>query len=151
MSSTDNNQAATDSDLAVETSSTGLKCGMEGFVQMVIEITELVLSVVTMFKEIIATVLPPDLAKSVKYAYQGLSGASSWLGFAVAAVYFLAKDQGYGHYLCKASMKPVRPWDTVTSLSSPCTLRTIRPCTSLSTSVPRSPRSTSLATSRPSE
>ena len=102
MSSTDNNQAATDSDLAVETSSTGLKCGMEGFVQMVIEITELVLSVVTMFKEIIATVLPPDLAKSVKYAYQGLSGASSWLGFAVAAVYFLAKDQGYGHYLCEA-------------------------------------------------
>ena len=97
-----NDQAATSQDLDDETSSTGLKCGMEGFVQMVIEITELVLSVVTMFKEIIATILPTDLAKSVKYAYQGLSGASSWLGFAVAAVYFMAKDQGFGHYLCEA-------------------------------------------------
>merc|ERR1711981_966152 len=94
--------SASASDLAVQVSSTGLRCSMEGFVNMVIEITELVLSVVTMFKEIIVPVLPENLGKSLKYAYMGLSGASSWLGYAVAAVYFIAKDKGFGSYLCEA-------------------------------------------------
>merc|ERR1712071_114186 len=74
---------------------------MEGFVEMVIQITELVLSVITMFKEVLASALPVNLAKSLKYFYQGLSGASSWLGYGVAAVYFLAQDQGFGSYICE--------------------------------------------------
>ena len=102
MSNNDSNQSASSSDMDTRTSSTGLKCSMEGFVKMVIEITELILSVITMFKEVLATALPTDLAKSLKYAYQGLSGASSWLGYAVAAVYFITKDLGYDNYMCEA-------------------------------------------------
>ena len=78
-----------------------MKCSMEGFVEMVIKITELVLSVITMFKEILASALPVNLAKSLKYFYQGMSGASSWLGYGVAAAYFLVQDLGYGNYICE--------------------------------------------------
>ena len=78
-----------------------MKCSMEGFVEMVIQITELVLSVITMFKEVLASALPINLAKSLKYFYQGMSGASSWLGYGVAALYFLVKDLGYGSYMCE--------------------------------------------------
>ena len=85
----------------VKKSSTGMDCSMTGMVNMVIEATELVLVVLSMYKEVIASMLPKDLKKSLKYFYQGLSGASSWLGFFIAALYFAALDQGYGAEVCE--------------------------------------------------
>ena len=65
--------------------------------------TELILVVISMYKEIIASMLPPDLKKALKYFYRGMTGVSSWIGFLIAAVYFLAEDQGYGNDLCELS------------------------------------------------
>ena len=42
---------------------------MDAFVQMAIENTELLLSVLTMFKEVLASILPEDLGKALKYTY----------------------------------------------------------------------------------
>ena len=86
----------------VKKSSTGLNCSMTGMVDMVIEATELILVVLSMYKEVIASMLPPDLKKALKYFYQGLSGASSWMGFFIAALYFMALDQGFGSEVCEA-------------------------------------------------
>ena len=84
-------------------SSTGFNCSMTGYVQMVMEITQLVLGVITLYKEIIVSFLPTNLALSLNYFYQGLTGASSWLGYAVAALYFIGEDQGFGETLCEVS------------------------------------------------
>ena len=84
-------------------SSTGFNCSMTGYVQMVMEITQLVLGVITLYKEIIVSLLPKNRALSLNYFYQGLSGASAWLGYAVSALYFLALDQGFGDDLCEVS------------------------------------------------
>ena len=69
---------------------------MTGMVAMVTEATELILIVLSMYKEVIAAMLPKDLKKSLKYFYNGLSGASSWMGFLIAAIYFMALDQDFG-------------------------------------------------------
>ena len=76
---------------------------MDGYTAMVLEITELLLLIVTLYKEIIVAIMPADLGLAIKYYYQGLTGVSKWAGFAVAAVYFLAEDQGFGDVLCEAS------------------------------------------------
>ena len=95
--------APTASQFDVKKSTTGFECSMTGYTTMVLEITELVLIVFSMYKEIIASMLPPDLKKAFKYFYKGLTGVSSWIGFLIAAVYFLAEDQGYGNDLCEIS------------------------------------------------
>ena len=102
-SSTNQKSAPNASQFQARKSSTGFNCSMTGYVKMVMEITELVLGVITLYKEIIVTLLPLNLALALNYFYQGLSGASAWLGYAVSALYFLALDQGFGDELCEAS------------------------------------------------
>ena len=42
------------------------------------------------------------LALSFDYAYDGLTGTSSWIGFAIAAVYYFLKDYpDYADLMCK--------------------------------------------------
>ena len=84
-------------------SSTGFSCSMDGYTSMVLEITQLVLGIITLYKEIIVSLLPTNLALSLNYFYQGLTGASAWLGYAVAALYFIGEDQGFGETLCEVS------------------------------------------------
>jgi hypothetical protein len=84
-------------------SSTGFSCSMDGYTKMTIEITELLLVVISMYKEIWAAILPENLALSLKYAYQGLTGVSGWIGYAIAALYYMAEDQGFGDTLCEIS------------------------------------------------
>ena len=90
-------------DFKSKVSSTGFNCDMDGYTQMVLEITELLLILVTLYKEIIVAILPPNLGLAIKYYYQGLTGVSKWAGFAVAAIYFLAQDQGFGNEMCEVS------------------------------------------------
>ena len=73
-------------------SSTGFSCSMDGFTDMIIKITELLLIAISMYKEIWVAILPANLALSLKYAYQGLSGVSSWVGYAMAALFYIAED-----------------------------------------------------------
>ena len=105
MSTTTTTKSAvpTADDFKAKTASTGFNCTMDGYTAMVLEITELLLLVVTLYKEIIIAILPADLGLAIKYYYQGLTGVSKWAGFAVAAIYFLAEDQGYGSTMCEIS------------------------------------------------
>ena len=90
-------------DFAAKKASTGFSCDMDGYTSMVLEITELLLIVITLYKEIIVAILPNDLGLALKFYYQGLTGVSKWSGYAVAALYFLAEDQGFGDQLCEVS------------------------------------------------
>ena len=93
---------SSNADFANETSTTGLECSMEGFVELVLEITELFMSIITLMRIVLEIMLPDDLATSLKYFYRGMSGVNSWLGYGVAAVYFLAKDLGHGGLVCES-------------------------------------------------
>ena len=94
--------APTAAEFDVKKSTTGMNCSMTGYVDMVNEAVELVLIVISMYKEIIASMLPKDLKLAVKYFYSGLTSAGSWIGFVVAAAYFMALDQGFGKEFCEA-------------------------------------------------
>jgi len=45
----------------------------------------------------------PDLATAIRLLYEFLLSAGDWIGYILAAVYYLAMDQGWGSYLCTAS------------------------------------------------
>ena len=95
--------APTASQFNAKKSSTGFNCSMDGYVSIVNEITQLLLSILTIYNEIIISILPTDLGLAVGYFYQGLTGASSWMGYGVAAIYFMGVDQGFGDTLCEVS------------------------------------------------
>ena len=54
-------------DLTTVTLDNGFVCSMEGFRDYVMDTTKAILSVVTMFKSILSSILPEDLAKSLDY------------------------------------------------------------------------------------
>jgi len=56
-----------------------------------------------LYKEIWAAILPTNLALAVKYAYAGMTGISGWVGYGIAALYYLAEDQNFGEELCEVS------------------------------------------------
>ena len=68
------------------------ECSMDGYVGMVNEITDLTLLLIALSKEIVAVIMPENLKKAIKYLWAGLNGASSWLGFLVAAAYYLSEE-----------------------------------------------------------
>ena len=47
--------------------------------------------------------MPEDLGLAIDHAYLGLTGANAWIGYLMAAVYYMALDQGFGGELCEAS------------------------------------------------
>ena len=98
--------------MAVEKQGTGnfavkttgkFECSMDGYVKMVYEITDLTLLLLALSKEIIAAVLPDDLKKAIKYFWAGLNGASGWIGYVVAGLYYVSEEQGFGDQLCEFS------------------------------------------------
>jgi hypothetical protein len=67
---------------------------MDGYTEMVNELTQLLLGVISLYKEIWAAILPADLALALKYAYAGLTGTTGWIGYAIAALYYIGEDHG---------------------------------------------------------
>ena len=76
---------------------------MDGYVSMVYEITDLTLLLLALSKEIVAAVMPDDLKKAIKYFWAGLNGASGWIGFVIAAVFYVSEEEGFGDQLCEFS------------------------------------------------
>lgn len=70
---------------------------------MTSDIIELSLIALAIIKETYAAILPLELSKSVQYAWDGLVGAGSWAGYAVAAIYYFGLEFGYADYMCTAS------------------------------------------------
>merc|ERR1712166_436672 len=57
---------------------TGLECSMDGFVKMV-----------------------KELALSMKYLWDGTMGLGNWMGYALAAGYYIGMDLGVGETTCE--------------------------------------------------
>jgi hypothetical protein len=65
-----------------------------------------VVDIVKIIKDVYLTTVKqilPDLAKSIEYLWEGLIGLGSWVGYAVAALYYFAAEAGQGKELCEAS------------------------------------------------
>jgi hypothetical protein len=78
-------------------------CSMDGYVEMTAELIELSLFALALVKETYAAILPLELGKSVEYAWDGLVGAGSWAGYAVASIYYFGLEYGYADMMCEYS------------------------------------------------
>jgi len=78
------------------------ECTMDGFVDLTAEFINTALLALAVIKETYAAMLPPELGKSVQYAWDGLVGAGAWAGYATAAAYFFGLEFGYGDIMCEA-------------------------------------------------
>ena len=92
-----------DASSAEGTSGSALNCSMNGYTKMVDDIMSLLLTFITFGISLIGAVLPPDIAKAVKLVYRFVKSSTSWMGFLVAAVYYIGLDLGYGELLCDLS------------------------------------------------
>lgn len=79
------------------------KCSMDGYRELALQAIDLALFALALIKETYAAILPEDLGKAVKYAWQGLTGVGAWIGYAVAAGYYFASEAGYGDQMCEYS------------------------------------------------
>ena len=74
------------------TANPNFSCSMDGYVAQVKQAVTLALAAISILKSTGLYLLPARLAYSVNYLWKFLLGASSWIGYAVAAAYFLAAD-----------------------------------------------------------
>ena len=83
-------------------SSTGFVCNMDGYVTLVANLMEVALAGISILRQIGSAFLPADLRKAVEYAWKGLKGAGSWIGYALAAANYAAEEFDFGDQLCMA-------------------------------------------------
>jgi len=76
---------------------------MDGYVQMSIEITDLLLVIIALLKETFAAMMPPDLKKAIKYGWNALTGSSAWTGYLLSALFYLSEEYEFGDTLCELS------------------------------------------------
>ena len=85
------------------TNGSELNCSMNGYTKMVDEIMNLALAAITIGVSTFGAILPADLSRSLKLMYRFIKSSASWMGFFVAAIYYIGLDLGYGELLCTAS------------------------------------------------
>jgi hypothetical protein len=76
---------------------------MEGYKDMINELVQVLILAISMYKEIIVSVAPENLALAVKYGYNGLTGVSGWIGYVMAALYYVGLEYDFGDTLCEIS------------------------------------------------
>jgi hypothetical protein len=72
-----------------ESSSTGLVCSMDGMTDMSVKLVENLLLIVSLLKELLALALEgePKLNESLQLIWKGFLGGSTWMGYAMYALY----------------------------------------------------------------
>jgi hypothetical protein len=66
---------------------------MDGFKTLATDTVDLLLIILAFVKEIVLAIWgTTDFALCLKYIYDGLNGTNSWLGFAVASIFYLTED-----------------------------------------------------------
>lgn len=63
---------------------------------------ENLLLLISLLKETFAYLLPEELNLSVQLLWDGTMGLSSWIGFAMAALYYVGTDYAFGVEVCEA-------------------------------------------------
>jgi len=81
--------------------SSGLECSMDGMSKMVEELTEVSLMLIAIVKEMAVAMIPPEFSMAVNYGWTGLVGVQNWMGYAMAATYFLGVEYDFGAGLCE--------------------------------------------------
>jgi|ERR1719453_1513352 len=81
---------------------TKLICTNDGFVSMVEEGTEVAFGALSIVKEISTGVVPENFKKGIDYGYTGVMGMGNWLGYILAAAFYLGEEFGFGQDLCDA-------------------------------------------------
>lgn len=74
---------------------------MDGFNKMIKELTEVLFMLLAMVKEIALSMTPPEFAKAIKHAWDGMVGVQNWIGYFMAAFYFLGVEYDFGAGLCE--------------------------------------------------
>lgn len=72
----------------------GLECSMDGYTEMMSEILELTVFLVSFSKEVFAAMLSDALNYSLNYAYDFLMSAGDWIGYLLASTYFVTLEMG---------------------------------------------------------
>lgn len=82
-------------------SSMGLECSMDGCVDLTKKFMENLLLLISLAKETFAYLLPDGLNLSMQLLWDGTMGLSSWIGFALASLYYVGTDYGFGETMCE--------------------------------------------------
>lgn len=75
---------------------------MDGFTDMAIKLMENILLLVSLLKETLAYLFPPELAEAFELLWKGLIGSSSWAGYAAYSLYAFGLDDGWAMDVCEA-------------------------------------------------
>ena len=75
---------------------------MDGYTQMTAEILELAVFLVTFSKESFNSMLTDNQKKIVNYAYAFLMSTGDWIGYGLAALYFMSVEYEFGNEVCEA-------------------------------------------------
>ena len=78
-----------------------LECTVDGYVQMVNELMELIFIFASWAVNGARKFLPPNLSLALKYGYRFVTGIGSWIGYALAGFDYFAEEYGYGELMCE--------------------------------------------------
>lgn len=97
-------------------SKTGFDCSMTGYSAVVGQIVGLLLFFITLGLNIVMSAVPKNFAKAVMYVYKFICSAGNWVGYLVAAIYYVVKEQGYGEVFCEYSSYSIYLIDVLSQL-----------------------------------
>lgn len=80
----------------------GLVCTMDGFTDMIKELTEILFSAAGIAKELVIGMIPENFKKALEFGWEGAVGMGNWVGYILAAIYYAAEDFGFGADICEA-------------------------------------------------
>ena len=86
----------------IKMSADQLQCTMEGYITMVNEILNLLFVVLTVNYSTIRLIvnLVPNFGPAFELLYSFLMGSLDWVGYAIAGLYYIGLDLGYGDLMC---------------------------------------------------
>lgn len=68
---------------------------------MVKELTEVCLMLLAIVKEMAVAMIPPEFSMAVNYGWTGMVGIGNWMGYVLAATYWLGVEYDFGLELCE--------------------------------------------------
>ena len=75
--------------IPVNTSPSGFECSMTGYSRIIQQIVQLLMILVTLGLNIVMSVVPANFQKAVMYVYNFITSAGNWIGYLIAAGYYV--------------------------------------------------------------
>jgi len=74
---------------------------MDGFTKMIEELTEVLFSAIGVVKELALGMIPDNFKKALNFAWVGAVGMGNWIGYVIAAIYFISLEVDFGQDTCE--------------------------------------------------